>query len=256
MPLHQNEDGTWQWGKSGKKYKKKQDAIKQMKAIFASGYVEKKASYKSYTDILGMIKEAARGWTANQARRAAANQVLNDVRQFILDPKAAATEYTGKNPYMLVKNKLGLPYTFKDIKSARQAYDTSPIGYLKNPQIARRNALAMKQSSGNRYATNRGAAGAFQVRPVAMEEGKRKKFIPADATVQDLFKPGNTYGVSYYDYINRNVTDPARGYLRYYKGPNTKIKNPKSVKEVRRYMQILDKQNKNAQQASPAPVAK
>ena len=59
MPLHQNQDGTWQWGKSGKKYKKKQDAIKQMKAIFASGYVEKKASFKSYTDVLGMIKEAA-----------------------------------------------------------------------------------------------------------------------------------------------------------------------------------------------------
>lgn len=65
MPLHQNQDGTWQWGKSGKKYKKKQDAVKQMKAIFANGYVEKHASYfktlntPSYSDVLGMIKTAS-----------------------------------------------------------------------------------------------------------------------------------------------------------------------------------------------------
>lgn len=38
MPIHQNPDGTWQWGKSGKKYKNKVDAIKQMQAIFANGY--------------------------------------------------------------------------------------------------------------------------------------------------------------------------------------------------------------------------
>lgn len=44
MPIHKNPDGTWQWGKSGKKYKKKEDAVKQMKAIFSNGYVEKKAS--------------------------------------------------------------------------------------------------------------------------------------------------------------------------------------------------------------------
>lgn len=74
MPLHQNQDGTWQWGKSGKKYKKKQDAIKQMKAIFASGYVEKKATlngyvsndtnnkgsmYMTYTEVYQLLKNAA-----------------------------------------------------------------------------------------------------------------------------------------------------------------------------------------------------
>ena len=74
MPLHQNQDGTWQWGKSGKKYKKKQDAIKQMKAIFASGYVEKKATlngyasndtnnkgpmYMTYTDVYNNLKKIA-----------------------------------------------------------------------------------------------------------------------------------------------------------------------------------------------------
>ena len=72
MPLHQNEDGTWQWGKSGKKYKKKEDAIKQMKAIFANGYIEKHAaldgthfnstnyrgSTMTYTDVYRMLKQA------------------------------------------------------------------------------------------------------------------------------------------------------------------------------------------------------
>lgn len=40
MPIHQNQDGTWQWGQSGKKYRNKADAIKQMQAIFANGYRE------------------------------------------------------------------------------------------------------------------------------------------------------------------------------------------------------------------------
>ena len=46
----------------------------------------------------------------------------------------------------------------------------------------------MKQSSGNRYATNNGATGAFQMRPIAMTQGKRQGFIPADATVKDIQK--------------------------------------------------------------------
>lgn len=61
-------------GKSGKKYKKKQDAIKQMKAIFANGYVQKHAAlngnayndinnkgslYMTYKDVYNMIKQAA-----------------------------------------------------------------------------------------------------------------------------------------------------------------------------------------------------
>lgn len=40
MPIHKNPDGTFQWGKSGKKYRSKKDAVKQMKAIFASGYTQ------------------------------------------------------------------------------------------------------------------------------------------------------------------------------------------------------------------------
>lgn len=38
MPIHKTSDNKYQWGKSGKKYTKKSDAIKQMKAIYASGY--------------------------------------------------------------------------------------------------------------------------------------------------------------------------------------------------------------------------
>jgi hypothetical protein len=40
MPVHKNSDGTYQWGNHGKKYQRKSDAIKQMKAAFANGYKE------------------------------------------------------------------------------------------------------------------------------------------------------------------------------------------------------------------------
>ena len=39
MPIHKV-PGGWKWGKSGKTYKKKEDAEKQMRAIYASGYKE------------------------------------------------------------------------------------------------------------------------------------------------------------------------------------------------------------------------
>lgn len=63
MPIHQNEDGTWQWGKSGKKYKNKQDAIKQMQAIFASGYREHGHSKKAGLTYMSayLIKRAGGG---------------------------------------------------------------------------------------------------------------------------------------------------------------------------------------------------
>ena len=37
MPIHKVKSG-YKWGKSGKTYKSKAKAIKQMKAIYASGY--------------------------------------------------------------------------------------------------------------------------------------------------------------------------------------------------------------------------
>lgn len=46
MPVHEvrNSSGNvigYQWGKSGKIYRKKEDAEKQARAIYASGYKEK-----------------------------------------------------------------------------------------------------------------------------------------------------------------------------------------------------------------------
>lgn len=270
MPLHQNQDGTWQWGKSGKKYKKKEDAIKQMKAIFANGYVQKHASY---TDTLSMIK-IARGtnWSALQARRAAGTQALKDIQKYVLNPVAPIQSYIGSNPYIQVKNKLGLPYTFKDIASSREAYDTSPTGYLKNPRIALRNALKMKQSSGNRYATNGKAIGAYQIRPIALQEGKDKGFADQSADVSTPLEPQSRFGWDYYQNINRDHNDPLIGYSRYFKGPYSyrkKAKNPAfkksypsqdlyaaSIPQVRKFMQLLNRQNRLAAQASPVPVAK
>lgn len=41
MPVRKVKGG-YKWGKSGKTYKKKEDAIKQAQAIYASGYKGKK----------------------------------------------------------------------------------------------------------------------------------------------------------------------------------------------------------------------
>jgi len=42
MPIHKTKSGGWKWGKSGKVYKTRAGAERQMKAIFASGWREKK----------------------------------------------------------------------------------------------------------------------------------------------------------------------------------------------------------------------
>ncbi len=41
MPIHKVKGG-YKWGKSGHVYKNRNDAVKQMKAIFANGYKGKK----------------------------------------------------------------------------------------------------------------------------------------------------------------------------------------------------------------------
>lgn len=43
MPIKKTKGG-YKFGKSGKTYKKKSDAVKQMKAIYASGWKEKRKS--------------------------------------------------------------------------------------------------------------------------------------------------------------------------------------------------------------------
>lgn len=41
MPVHKNSDGTYQWGRHGKRYKTKAGAERQARAIYASGWREK-----------------------------------------------------------------------------------------------------------------------------------------------------------------------------------------------------------------------
>lgn len=51
MPIHKV-TGGWKWGKTGKVYKNKEDAEKQMRAIYASGYKEEKEfpSFKEFVE--------------------------------------------------------------------------------------------------------------------------------------------------------------------------------------------------------------
>lgn len=41
MPIQKTSSGRYKWGKSGKAYTSKAKAVKQMKAIYASGYKKK-----------------------------------------------------------------------------------------------------------------------------------------------------------------------------------------------------------------------
>lgn len=45
MPVHKT-NGGWQWGTSGKVYPTKEQAERQARAIYASGYKEKKDETK------------------------------------------------------------------------------------------------------------------------------------------------------------------------------------------------------------------
>ena len=56
MPIHKVKGG-WKWGKSGKVYPNKEDAEKQMRAIYASGYKEE--VFPTFREFL-QIKEADR----------------------------------------------------------------------------------------------------------------------------------------------------------------------------------------------------
>lgn len=42
MPVHKTKSGGYKWGKSGKTYKSKAKALKQARAIYASGYKKSK----------------------------------------------------------------------------------------------------------------------------------------------------------------------------------------------------------------------
>lgn len=42
MPIHKTKSGGWKWGKSGKVYKTRAGAERQARAIYSSGWREKK----------------------------------------------------------------------------------------------------------------------------------------------------------------------------------------------------------------------
>lgn len=42
MPIHKTKSGGWKWGNSGKVYKTRAGAERQARAIYASGWREKK----------------------------------------------------------------------------------------------------------------------------------------------------------------------------------------------------------------------
>lgn len=50
MPIHKV-PGGWKWGKTGKVYKDKEDAERQMRAIYASGYKEE-AEFPKFREYL------------------------------------------------------------------------------------------------------------------------------------------------------------------------------------------------------------
>lgn len=56
MPIHKTPSGKWKWGKSGKEYDKKEDAEKQMRAIYASGYKEE-AEFPTFKEYLKVQEE-------------------------------------------------------------------------------------------------------------------------------------------------------------------------------------------------------
>ena len=51
MPIHKTKSGKWKWGKSGKEYDNKEDAERQMRAIYASGYKES-VEFSKFRDYL------------------------------------------------------------------------------------------------------------------------------------------------------------------------------------------------------------
>ena len=174
MPIHQNQDGTWQWGKSGKKYKKKEDAIKQMKAIFANGYVEKHASY---TDTLNMIKRAAQ---PEPFINAVAKRPSIDWTSAI----PSTRQYTNSN----YKNRLFLWKTLglDDPKTRSNMFRDA---YYK--------ALYQRQSSNNPHMTRKNrkgkifSAGIGSMDQVALDQAKKMRLVPNSWQLKDLAGRGN-----------------------------------------------------------------
>lgn len=46
MPIIKTKDGKYKWGQNGKEYRTKEEAERQMKAIYAAGYKKDKKDVK------------------------------------------------------------------------------------------------------------------------------------------------------------------------------------------------------------------
>ena len=94
MPVHRNSDGTYQWGKSGKKYKSRKDAERQAKAIYANGY---KGMYKSLTDRIDIfIKQES----PEQENRRVALDAANTFRRRHVDKATAPDSIDAMKRYI------------------------------------------------------------------------------------------------------------------------------------------------------------
>lgn len=223
MPLHQNQDGTWQWGKSGKRYKKKEDAIKQMKAIFASGYKEGQSKQASYVEALNLIKQAAPNMKQIAARQRALAQINHT---FPSIPKPDEAPYNRLSPegYKRALDRIQAKAKQKFSPTVKVPYSTTPGSYNQNLFQAQLNALGQVESSDNPYAVSKdgGAVGGFQIRQPALKELKRRKLIDQKVTREDLLKdPKLSRRVAglYWGLVSKGKS-PKVAYARYFHGPN------------------------------------
>lgn len=174
MPIHQNEDGTWQWGKSGKKYKKKEDAIKQMKAIFANGYVEKHASY---TDTLNNYRKFGdpSAFISTVARQDPKNfsAVVPSVEN-MLDPSYRERSFLWKAQGMdfpWVRNKMLRDGYFKALYQRESSNNPHMLIRDKNGQIV--------------------SAGIGSVDKPGLKQMKQMKLVPQNFKMVDFIKDKN-----------------------------------------------------------------
>ena len=273
MPLHQNEDGTWQWGKSGKKYKKKEDAIKQMKAIFASGYREGQSKKASYVEALNLIKQAAPNMKQIAARQRALAQINHT---FPSIPKPDEAPYNRLSPegYKRALDRVQAKAKQEFNPISRFQYSSKPGSYKDNLNKARYNALARVESSGNPYSVSepdtagRRAVGAFQIRPIALTQAIKKGWVPKNTTQEDILKKpqlGKLIGSNYLDMVRPPEAQPEQEYAFYSQGPyaykkglnNGKIKAGTSrlgwarqVKNADKYKKYLQEQIRSIPAAS------
>ena len=207
MPIHHNSDGTWQWGKSGKKYRSRASAIKQMRAIFANGYRQKhdkKASFEGASRAsqflaavasigsYGMVKKAANkyyqsytprrgdGWLKLYNVQKRKNALVPKYQQFMEDAKkwnnGAVALKTGQPIRMPIylKDMFVQPTPFKQYGKDRTKWDAIQ---RQNQRIADQRARIQVQSNWNANAVSSGghAIGLAQMQQAPIDQLNKKK---------------------------------------------------------------------------------